>query len=44
MKFFNKDFYEMLANIKAYQSETVSQHSPLCCKQAICLQKDHFRF
>ena len=21
----------MLSNIKAYQSETVSQHSPLCC-------------
>ena len=26
--FFNKDFYEMLSNIKAYQTETASQHSP----------------
>ena len=34
--FFNKDFYEMLSNVKAYQSETASQQSPsqnhpLCC-------------
>ena len=33
--FFNKDFYEM-SNVKAYQSETVSQrspsqNSPSCC-------------
>ena len=26
--FFKKDFYEILSNIKAYQSERTSQHSP----------------
>ena len=27
-KFFNKDFCEMLANIKAYRSETTSRRCP----------------
>ena len=35
-KVFSKDFYGMLANMKDYQPETASQHSPsqnspLCC-------------
>ena len=39
----------MLANIKAYQSRTVShcspsQNSPSCCTRVVCLQKDHFWF
>ena len=39
--FFNKDFYEMLSNIKGYQSETASQrspsqNSPSCCA-LVCL-------
>ena len=32
--FFNKDFYEILSNIKDYRSP--SQNSPLCCTK-ICL-------
>ena len=47
--FFNKDFYEMLSNVKTYQLETAtqrfpSQNFPLCCTQFVYLQKDHFRF
>ena len=42
--FFNKHFYEILSNIKAYQSETVSQHSPCqnspsCCTLACLFAK-----
>ena len=37
------------SNIKSYQSETTSQHSPSqnslsYCTQVACLQKDAFRF
>ena len=35
----------MLFTIKAYQSETASQRSPLWfVERVICLQKDHFLF
>ena len=42
--FFNKHFYEILSNIKVYQSETVSQHSPCqnspsCCTLACLFAK-----
>ena len=35
--FFKKDFYEILSNIKAYQSETVSQHSPCLNSPSCCM-------
>ena len=42
--FFDNYFYEILSNIKAYQSETVSQHSPCqnspsCCTLACLFAK-----
>ena len=37
--FFNKDFHKMLSKIKAYQSETASQHSPSSCAQGCLVTK-----
>ena len=47
LKFFNKEFYEILSNIKAYQSETASQHcpsqnSPICCTPSYFFTRGSF--
>ena len=48
-KFFNEIVYEMLSDIKAYQSEIAGQRSPSknypsCCTRVVCLQRIIFDF